>query len=330
MKLTLQQLEPHLQKSLSPIYIISSDEGLLVQETASLIRKAAEKQRFLERKLITVENNSQWETLFSAATESFSLFSSKQIIELNFQNAKFTAAQGKLLQPYAEKPAADILLIIRTAKIDSKVEKSAWFQALEKKSIFLSLWPISQNQYPQWILQRAQKMNLTLTKEMAETIAQQTEGNLLAATQTLEKLLLSPDAIHSQEDDARFNVFDLIETVLAGNASRALRILKNLFFEDVEPTFILWAFAREFRMLADMSQQLKQGIGFSSLFNQYRIYEKRQSSVKAFLQRISPKKCLELISATAHIDRLIKGAEKGSIYNELERLILSATFYTAQ
>lgn len=332
MKLAVQQLEQHLHQSLSPIYIVSSDEMLLVQEATHLIRTTALQKGFAERTLITIEANNTWENVFYAHAQSLSLFSTKQLIELNFHHAKFNATHGKTLQAYVANPAKDTLVIIRTNKVDAKTEKSAWFQTLIKNSTFISIWPIPAAQLPQWILQRAQKMNLTLSKTTAEKIAAQAEGNLLAIQQEIEKLSLlqlgnttpptNQSSLDNLTDNARFDVFDLVESVLAGNQARSLRILKNLYEEDVEPTLILWALTREIRILSDMHQQLKRGITLASLLNQFHIFEKRQSSVRAFLQRVSLAKCFELLLSAAHIDRIIKGAETGNVWNELEKFLL--------
>ncbi len=332
MKLAYQQLEQHLNKNIAPIYIVSSDELLLVQDTAELIRNAAYRAGYSERTLITVDSGTEWIKTFHTSTQSMSLFAAKQIIELNMHHTKFSANTTKALQEYAANPQQDIVLLIRTNKVDGKTEKSAWFQALEKKSVFISIWPISTVQLPQWIMQRAKKSGISLTKNTADLLAAQSEGNLLAAAQEIEKLYLLQlsgtdesslnSALHADTDQAHFDVFDLVESVLAGNTSRSCRILRNLAAEDTEPTLILWALAREFRMLADMQTQIKQGATISSLFSKFHIFEKRQSSVRAFLQRHTLNSCWKLLLQAAQVDRIIKGAETGNIWDELERLVI--------
>lgn len=330
MKINYPQLETQLNKSLSPIYLVASDELLLVEEAASLIRQKAKAANFLERIVITIESNSQWEKTFLEATQSLSLFSNKRLIELNFLQVKLTATHGKFLQAYAEHPINDVIVLIRTQKIDAKTEKSAWFRALDPHMLFVAIWPIQATQLPQWIIQHAKKINCTLSTETAQLIAQQSEGNLLAASQEIEKmalLQLSDKSLTdknslSMTDNACFNVFDLVESFIAKNSARALRILRNLIDEDVEPTFILWALTRELRMLSQMSEQLKQGVSFASLCQQFHIFEKRQASLRAFLNRVPTEMCYQLLLKTAEIDRLIKGAEKGNVFSAFENLIL--------
>lgn len=330
MKLTTQQLEQQLTKSLAPIYLLSSDEILLVQDNCDLIREKAIANGYSDFIKITCDTHTAIEEHLFTAAQSLSLFATKKLIEFNFHHFKFGAAQGKFFQSYAEKPAPDVIIVIRTNKIDAKSEKSAWFQAFLKHITFVAIWPVTGAQLPQWTLQRANKMGLTLSRENAELIAQQAEGNLLAMQQELEKLFLyqlSPPEKNSKlsqtlTDNARFTVFDLVESMAASNHTRSLRILKNLNEEDVEPTLILWALAREIRTLTEMSYAIKNGSSIAALFNQFHIYEKRQNTVRSFLQRVSLEKCHELLLKAAKIDRIIKGAATGNVWNEMERVVL--------
>jgi DNA polymerase-3 subunit delta len=125
-------------------------------------------------------------------------------------------------------------------------------------------------------------------------------------------------------DNARFDVFTFVDSVLTGNSARSIRILRSLAAEDTEPTLILWALTREFRTMAEMMKQLKQGLTFSSLCHQLHIFEKRQPSVKAFLQRHTIDRCQNFLLKAAQIDRMIKGAEIGNVWLYLEKLIIEA------
>ncbi len=329
MKLPIQQLINHLKKKLELIYLITGDELLLTQEAVADIRHVAVAAEFSERILISADNTSEWEKQFQAHIHDLSLLSSKRIIEIIFLQ-KLSQKQSTVLQHYAEKPSDDILLIIRAAKLDTKTEQAKWFQAFEKNIVFVPLWPITPEQLPNWILQRAKKNNLILTQSAAILLAEKVEGNLLAASQEIEKLCLLQltDAIDDAllkkilSDEAHFNLFDLVESVIKGTHARSLRILDHLKAEGTEPTLILWALTREIRMLAEFFQQREKGITLPALFKQFRIWEKRQASIQNFLRTHTLKDCFNLLSAAANIDRVIKGALPGNVWEKLERWIL--------
>ncbi|OAI48412.1 hypothetical protein AYO45_05030 [Gammaproteobacteria bacterium SCGC AG-212-F23] len=331
MKLSLQQLSLHLNQSLASIYLLSGDEPLLAIEASNLIKKTAADKGFSEHTRIHTEANNDWgKTLYHVA-HSLSLFSTKQIIELNLTTIKFNQTNTKLLQEYAQQPANDVVLLIQTEKIDTKTEQTKWFQTIEKNSIFIPLWPIPANHLPQWILQRAKQLGLTITQDAAILLAEQVEGNLFAAAQEIEKLTLlnlsetidKSTIENTITDNTRFDVFNLVDSILLGNSERALRILKNLFAEGIEPTLILWAITRELRTLADIISKQKQGINLTTLFSQHRIWEKRQGAVKTFLKNNTLETCQQHLITAAHIDRLIKGAETGNLHYAMETWITS-------
>lgn len=330
MKLAYSQLAQHLTKNLAPIYLVGGDEILLVQEAVAALRIAASKAGFRERVSTTAESQHEWTKLLYTDTHSISLFASKKLVELNLTHIKLNNTQAKIFEEYARKPLENTLLIIITNKLDTKTEKTAWYKALEKNGVILSIWPVSAEQLPQWIMQRAKKINLQLTLQAAERLATLVEGNLLAAAQEIEKLsLLYPNKTldhlaieNTVTDNARFDIFNLVDSALLGDRARCLRILHNLAEEGIEPTLILWALTRELRVIADIQKQLQPGIALITLLNKARIWEKRQAGCRAFLQRHTQRSCWKLLTCAAKIDRMIKGVEIGNVWDELEALII--------
>jgi DNA polymerase-3 subunit delta len=330
MKLAYLQLSQHLAKHLASIYLVTSDELLLAEEAIDAIRTAANLAGFTERVKITPESGSNWGELIYSDTHSLSLFSTKKIVEVNLNLIKLNSASGKILADYVVKPLADTLIIINAPKLDAKTEKSMWYQAIEKASVVIPIWPLAIEQLPTWIIQRAKKLNLTITKPAADHLAALVEGNLLAASQEIEKLSLlqNNDTITEQlideavTDNAHFDIFNLVDSALLGNIQRSIHIVRNLAAADEEPTLILWALVRELRILADMQQLQKKGQHFKELFSQFRIWEKRQPSIRAFLQRHTLHHCWKLLVHAAKIDRIIKGAELGNVWTELECFLL--------
>ncbi len=171
MKLPHQQLEPHLAKTLASLYLISTDEQLLAQESVDLIRAAARKAGFSERVSLSVEPGADWGKVLFSEAHSLSIFSSKRIVELQLAGAKPNAATSKILQDIATNPMADTVIIISANKFDSKTEQTAWYKALEKNGVVVTLWPIPIEQLPQWVMQRAKKKWLELNIRCRQIIS---------------------------------------------------------------------------------------------------------------------------------------------------------------
>src|SRR5437016_1538614 len=112
MKLAIQQLEQHVTKSLAPVYLISGDEILLVQEAVDRLRKSAQQKGFSERVRVGMESSTDWGKFLYEQANSLSLFAEKRILELDLQSVKLTQANTQLLQTYVENPDQNTLLLI--------------------------------------------------------------------------------------------------------------------------------------------------------------------------------------------------------------------------
>jgi DNA polymerase-3 subunit delta len=111
LKLSLNQLGSHVERSLSGLYLIAADEPLLVAEARDLIREAARAQGFTERKLYVVERGFQWDSLRGGG-DSLSLFAEKRIVELRMNSPRPGDAGAKAIRALAESDDPDQLAII--------------------------------------------------------------------------------------------------------------------------------------------------------------------------------------------------------------------------
>lgn len=329
MKLTLAQLEAHLKKPLSPFYVISGDELLLKQEAFNLIRKTAKLAGFMERTRLSPDAGFDWDDLHNELYAN-SLLAEKRIIELDLRNATPNKAAGATLQEYAAHPVSDHLLLIDLGKLDDKISRSAWYKAMEKHGVVMPIWPISREQLPPWIIHRAKKYKISINHDAASLLAEHVEGNLSAAAQAIEKLyLLRPTEVVDAEfiksvlaNENRFTVFDFIENLFAGNKTRSLHILNHLQEDGTEPVLVVWGITRELRLLADLSQQVKQGTPIESLLQSYRIFFGRQTAFRRFLSKMSTEDCWQLLLEMSHIDQITKGAAAGNPWDALQLFCL--------
>jgi DNA polymerase-3 subunit delta len=329
MKLTLPQLEPHLAKTLAPIYIVSSDDLIQKQEAISTIRKAVKKAQYEERIRLTPEAGFDWDQLYSLLY-SQSLLAEKRLIELDFRDIGPNKVASTILKDYAEKPSPDTILLIDLGKLDDKISRSAWYKALEKMGMVIQIWPMTRDQLPTWIMQRARRYKLTIAPEAAALLADYVEGNLVAAAQALEKLYLlrATTTITTEmvqevlSDESLFSIFDFVDSLVSSNTARTLHILQSLKENGVEPILILWGITRELRTLADFAIQLTQGVGFDQLCQKQRIFSKRQPLIRKFLNRFTADHCWHSLSQAMEIDRMIKGANPGNAWEALEMFCL--------
>lgn len=333
MKLNPAQLGKHLQGSLAPVYVISGDEPLLCQEAEDAIRAAARAQGVSERQVFHAESGFDWGLLYEAGA-SLSLFAEKRLIELRIGNGKPGDKGAAALLEYLKRPPEDTVLLVSLPKLDGATQKTKWAKALidDAHSQFLQIWPIEVSQLPTWIRQRMSQAGLTASQEAVELIAARVEGNLLAAVQEIEKLKLlaennQVDAETVQAavaDSARYDVFGLLDAVLGGEASHALRMLDGLRGEGVEPLFILVMLARELRQLAGVAQQFAQGVPLEKAFAAARppIWDKRRPLYSRAVQRLPAARWQQLLIDAQRIDAQVKGQAAGDPWSSLTRLAL--------
>jgi len=169
---------------------------------------------------------------------------------------------------------------------------------------------------------RGANLGLRFEKGAAELLAERVEGNLLAAQQEIEKLALlhkdgvvSIDAVQNAvANSARYDVFQLADAALAGDAPRSLRILEGLRAEGAEPPLVLWALCRDLRALAD----IRNGVAKRA----YSVAAERHAAlVERAARRIGREPIEPWFEAAARIDRQVKGQATGEAWTTLTGLV---------
>lgn len=320
MRIKAEHLENELKKSLLPLYLVTGDEPLLIQEALDSVRAQCKQQGFDERKIIEVDRKFDWNSLNEEAN-TLSLFAEKTLTELRLGKAKPGAPGAKALQQYCDNLPDDKILLISADKLDASTLRSKWCARLEQTGAIVQIWPIGLNEMPRWISARANKVGLKLSRDAVSLLSDRLEGNLLAAQQELEKLkLLYPDnsqeisaeeVLESVSDASRYDVFNLTDACLSGNAKQSAKIISHLRLEGVEVSFVLWALSKEIRLILQLSHALSKGENLPSLFKQQRIIQKRQAGLSAAAQKHKPQSLAKLLDQCKKVDDLIKGVEKG-------------------
>lgn len=337
MKLTYFQLTSHLAKQLAPIYIISGDDILLKNDALSMLRKKCKQSGFTERVRLHPESSTRWGQLYSILNSN-SLLAEKQLIEIDLRDSLPTKTATTTLAEYAIQPNPNVVLVIDINKIDTKMAKLAWLQALIKVGIHVTIWPLQREQLPRWIMDRARKYKLNIELNAATLLADYVEGNLVAAGQYLEKLYLLQfsGTIRVEQiqkivaDESRFTIFDLTNALVEQNASRALHILSSLQEEGVEPIMILWAITRELRTLAAMANEIEQGAALATIFQKFRIFSQRQSAIRKVLLKFKAEDYGYYLLTAGNIDRILKGGMLGNAWLALQNLCAQFTGLAAK
>ena len=313
MQLKAPELVGQLKGVLAPVYFLSGDETLLVEEAADSILAAARSNGFSERTLLHAEAGFKWHEVLQEGA-AMSLFAEKKVIDLRNPAAKFDKDASAVLREYCENPPEDNLLLIRCPRIDAKQKNSAWFKALDRAGVTVQFWPIGVGELPRWLTGRLAQAGQTLEPAALAYLSERVEGNLLAAVQEVEKLRLAeveqPVTLEAMtallEDAAHYDVFELLDSAFTGDAARIPRMVRGLRAEGVAL----------FAVLGALTNQLRQ-------IGEGRVPPFRRRVTDRLVKRLGSLKAIDRVLAQcALVDQQGKGQLLGDAWLSLEDLLL--------
>jgi DNA polymerase-3 subunit delta len=312
------------QHSFKPLYIFSGDEPLLMMEAIDALRALARTDGFTEREVLVQDRYFDWAALINAG-QTMSLFGDKRFVELRMPTGKPGRDGAESLKHFAEQinntgNGVDTIICIILPRLDSKTKSSAWFSALDEAGMAIQIDSIDRLALPHWIGQRLKKQSQEVEagesgQRALQFMSDQVEGNLIAAHQEIQKLaLLYPAGQLSEEQIrsavlkvARYDIFELTESMLSGDAARLNRMLDGLQGEGEPLPLILWSVSDELRTLHKVQSALLAGDALANLLRNYRIWGKREKLYPVALKRIAPKKLKQAMVLAANLDKQVKG-----------------------
>lgn len=331
MRLYPNQLNSHLKKNLLPSYLLSAEEPLITQECRQTIIANAMKKGFSDRDILHVDKNFNWD-IFREATANLSLFGDRKIIDLRFPTEAVEAKGAKALERFYSKDNPDTHLIITLPKLNAATQRSKWFKAFDQMGAWLPVKPLSGRFFLDWIARRSKTLGLNCSPDAIKLIAERVEGNLLAASQELDKLSLlisKPNepitAKHIQAvvaKHARYDLFKWIDTVLLGETNKALNMLNGLQAEGTDPVLILWGLTRELRVIYHIAAAKQHGTSLNEALQQQKIWKNRQPIVTRAVSRLEINTLYDLFEKAHQADLAIKGLTKNSVWTLLNSLTI--------
>ena len=154
---------------------------------------------------------------------------------------------------------------------------------------------------------------------------------MLAAVQEVEKLKLLAEGgqitaetvTASVSNNARYNLFDMTDNALKGNAAGSLKMLHGLRGEGTEAAVALWALLREIRTLHQAQQAVDSGQNPQQALSALRVWKNRMGLMQGALGRHNRQSLTGLMEQATQVDGSIKGFASGKPWDKLENLILS-------
>lgn len=327
MPINPSDLSASLKAGVKPVYVIGGDEPLLVEECGQQVRETLRERGVAARDVYHVDARFDWKVL-TAGSVTQSLFSELKLMDIRLRTGKPGREGAAVLAELGSNPPPDTSILLSGYEWEFSVWKSKWLTTLCAAGVAVRCNKIGEHELPGWIAQRLRAKGFMPGEDACLALAERVEGNLLAAAQEIEKLaLLHPpgevdaDTVMSLVADyARFDVFRLSEAVLAGKGRRAVRVLAGLRGEGVVPQLILWALARDARILARLAGARGSK---SAVWRGQRIWPQHKNALERAVRRASAARWRGCLKACVEAERIAKGQRQGDPWIAMERLTLA-------
>ena len=319
---------------LRPVYLIAGDEPLIVQECADALRAKARADGYSEREILDAGTDFDWNTL-AIGMASMSLFASHRVFDLRLPTGKPGREGSEAIRAYCDNPPPDTVLMI-TALEWSKAHAGKWSEMIAKVGHHVTIWPLRANELPDWLERRLRSHGLVAEPAALQLLAARVEGNLLAAALEVEKLALllsvsSGKCVEINEttmanvvaDSSRYDVFQLIDATLAGDAERCRRMTHALRAEGAQVPGLVPMLAKVLILLATLARAQDEGGNLANAMRDARIWESKQAAYRRALTRHSTKRWEVFVGEAGRVDLLSKGRLQGDAWLALERLLVS-------
>ena len=330
MRIYHNQLDNTLNQGFKPIWLVFGDEPWQKNDALEKIKSCAKKQGFDEIIRFSIDDKFNWDELFQEY-QSMSLFSSLRIIEVEFTTGKIGDNGAKGVAQLLTLLHQDIQLIFHGPKLDAATQKRKWFKSLEAAGCFVPLYDIEGKQLKQWLSNQARQLQLTLPADVIDLMAELFEGNLSALAQELQKLsiLFAQQPVSFQEAEqllikqAKFNPFQLIDTLLIGDLKKCLAILDQMQHDGSAFGQLVWVVHKEISQLYAMLEQMAQGGNINDIFKQYRIWDKKKPLYQHALNNITLCNAEQALARLAQVDLLSKTSSDFNAFILLSDVLIS-------
>lgn len=303
------------------VWLMQGDEPLLHDNLLNRFRKhwqAAD----IERQRIDLSRADDWIEAVNHS-DTLSLFSSRMAIEVH-GNLKADAKGIQALTRFLQLSPDNLLLAV-FPKQDSADLKSKFFQWIEANGTLVTLKTGSQREQALLLQEQAQELGLRLDDAAWHRVHDHALNNLLAGQQILLRLhyLTDQNTVLTEAqvqdaliDQSRFSVFDLIDSVLQGDAAKALRILHFLQETAESPAAVLALLNRDLKAVMQLQAgQSPQALG---------IWQSRQGLFQKAARRVSAADSACWPALCLAIDCAIKGLTTDNPWLLLQQLALRA------
>ncbi|MCC5792928.1 MAG: DNA polymerase III subunit delta [Legionellaceae bacterium] len=327
-------LAQQLQRGLSSLYILTGQEEFLMDRATQDIKAAwrdmasqAEDTDGLDWQYRELQGSAKdWESL-TQDLSSRSLFSTQSFYHVRYSKKTLDKNGQTCLQTLTQTKAFPHILLLQAPFL--KAKEVATFQK-KPNVLVLSLYPLQEREFHQWIYRELQRIFPSAQPTMAALIGQYTQGNLFAADQVIKKLVLilakdeplSIALIQNQlHQQTEFQAFELSDACLSGNAAKALQILRQLGIQMSQIPLLLWILGNDIRQLMRLHFHTRTQ-SWRDACQALKIWPAKYTLYQKAVQRLDAAALLQLHNQCLWADSCLKSGQTSALKQTLEQIAL--------
>ena len=163
--------------------------------------------------------------------------------------------------------------MVVAGKLEKSTKQAKWVKELLKHATVIDCQKVYPSQFPSWLQNRLTAYDLGIDRDALEMFVALTEGNLIVAKQSIERLLMMEvtgrvtmeDVSQCVADGAHFDLFQLTEAAIMRKPERVHRIFERLKSEGMRPEQMLAVLYWEIKNLMDASLDIDNGLSVNNI-----------------------------------------------------------------
>ena len=323
---TSKDLAQALKKGqIEPVYFLFGPETYLRDEAARLIADQA-----MSGTLLREFNDSTFNLTSDdardaiAAAEQLPMMSQRRIVRIK-NLGKLKEADEEVLLNYVNRPVETSVVIFITEDIDKRKKLARLLLA----GAAFEFQPLKLSELQAWIRSYLKGLTAEIEPQALQRILETVTSDLHTLANGLNKLYaaalpsgrIKTELVDSLVGRSREHMnWELSDHIISRNRKGALKTLKDLLDDGVEPLLLIGLIAGTYRRMALAKALLSQGASPATIFSEVRMPPFKQRDYLALLNRVDSERLARTIRRVAETDLAIK-TSKATPRMQVEMLV---------
>ncbi len=323
---TSKDLTQALKKGqIEPIYFLFGPETYLRDEAARSIADQAMSGTLLHEFNDSTFNLTSDDARDAiAAAEQLPMMSQRRVVRIK-NLGKLKEADEEVLLNYVNRPVDTSVVIFITEEIDKRKKLAKVLMA----GAAFEFQPLKLNELQAWIRAYLRDLTAEIEPQALQRILETVTSDLHTLANELNKLAaaalpsgrITTELVDSLVGRSREHMnWELSDHIVSRNRRGALKTLKDLLDDGVEPLLLIGLIAGTYRRMALAKALLSQGASPATIFSEVRMPPFKQRDYLAMLNRVDSERLARTIRRVAETDLAIK-TSKATPRMQVEMLV---------